>query len=169
MAFGDFKDLTRRTASDKILRDKAFAIAKNLKYDGCQHGPASMVYTLFDKKTSGNGIKNENMSDQQLAGEMHKLIIKKIKKRKVQSSFIDNIWGADRDDMQLISKFNKEICFLFCVIGIFSKYAWVVPLKDKEGITINNAFQKILKESNLKPSKVWVDKDSEFYNRSMKS
>ena len=68
--------------------------------------------------------------------------------------------------MQLISKFDKEFRFLSCIIDIFSKYAWVVPLKDKKGITIINAFQKILKESNRKPNKIWVDKGSEFYNSS---
>ena len=66
--------------------------------------------------------------------------------------------------MQLISKFNKGFRFLLCVIDIFSKYACVVPLKDKKGITITNAFRKVLKESNSKPSKIWVDKGSEFYN-----
>ena len=70
--------------------------------------------------------------------------------------------------MQLISNFNKESRFLLCVVDIFSKYAWVVPLKDKKGITITNAFQKILKESNRKPNKIWVDKGSEFYNNSFK-
>ena len=71
--------------------------------------------------------------------------------------------------MQLISKFNKGFTFLLCVIGIYSKYAWVVPLKDKKDVSIVNAFQSILKESNRKPNKIWVDKGSEFYNRSMKS
>ena len=71
--------------------------------------------------------------------------------------------------MQLISKSNKGFRFLLCVIDIYSKYACVIPLKDKKGITITNAFQKILKESNRKPNKIWVDKGSEFYNRSMKS
>ena len=71
--------------------------------------------------------------------------------------------------MQLISKFNKGICFLLCVINIFSTYTWVIPLKDKKGITITNTFQKILKESNHKPNNIWVDTCSEFYNRSMKS
>ena len=70
--------------------------------------------------------------------------------------------------MQLISKFNKVFRFLLCVIDIFSKYAWVVPLKDKKGISIVNAFQKILKESDRKPNKIWVDKGSEFYNNSFK-
>ena len=64
MAYGDFKGLTRRTASDKILRDKAFNIAKNPKYDGHRRGIASMVYKFFDKKTSNRTFKNENMSGQ---------------------------------------------------------------------------------------------------------
>ena len=74
--------------------------------------------------------------------------------------------GVDLADMQLLSKCNKGIRFLFCVIDIFSKYAWVVPLKDKKGISIVKAFQSILKQSNSsrKLNKIWVDKWSEFYN-----
>ena len=87
----------------------------------------------------------------------------------MHTSFIHNIWGAELADMQLISKFNKGIRFLLYVIDIFSKYAWVIPLKDKRGITITNAFQKVLHESNQKPNKIWVDKGSEFHNRSMKN
>ena len=71
--------------------------------------------------------------------------------------------------MQLISKVNKGFKFLFWVFEIYCKHTWVISLKDKKGITITNAFQKILKESNRKPNKIWVDKGSEFYNRSMKS
>ena len=70
--------------------------------------------------------------------------------------------------MQLISKFNKGFRFLLCVIDIFSKYAWVIPLKDKKGVSIVNAFQKILNDSNRKPNKIQVDKGSEFYNSSFK-
>ena len=70
--------------------------------------------------------------------------------------------------MQLISKFNKGFRFLLCVIDIFSKYAWVVPLKDKKGVSIVDAFQKILDDSNRKPNKIWVDKGSKFYNSSFK-
>ena len=70
--------------------------------------------------------------------------------------------------MQLISKFNKKFRFLLCAIDIFSKYAWIVPLKDKEGASIVDAFQTILKESDRKPNKIWVDKGSEFYNNSFK-
>ena len=70
--------------------------------------------------------------------------------------------------MQLLSKYNKGIRFLLCVIDIFSKYAWVVPLKDKKGLSIATAFQSILKQSNKKPNKIWIDKGSEFYNASFK-
>ena len=66
--------------------------------------------------------------------------------------------------MQLISKFNKGFRFLLCVIDIFSKYAWVAPLKDKKGVSIVNAFQKVLNKSGRKPNKIWVDKGSGFYN-----
>ena len=93
MAYGDFKDLAGRTASDKVLRNKAFNIAKNPKYDGYQRGLASMVYKFFDKKSSGSGIVN-NKENIQLAEELHKPIIRKFEKRKVYSSFRDNIWGA---------------------------------------------------------------------------
>ena len=85
------------------------------------------------------------------------------------SAFKDNIWAADLADMQLVSKSNKEFKFLLCVIDIYSKYAWVLPLKDKKGVSIVNAFQSILKKSNRKPNKIWEDKGGEFYNGSMKS
>ena len=114
------------------------------------------------KKPSGSGIKNEIISNKQLAEELHKPIIRKFNKRKVHSPFIGNIWCADLADTQLISKFNKRFRFFLCVIDIYSKDAWVILLKDKKGITITNAFRKILDESNRKPNKIWVDKGSEF-------
>ena len=134
-----------------------------------------MIYKFFDskvassdKKSAGSGAKRVNTKitpqNQQLAEELHKPIIRKFKKRKVYSTFKDNIWSVDLADMQLLSKYNKGIRFLLCVIDIFSKYAWVVPLKDKKGISIVKAFQIILKHSNRKPNKIWVDKGSEFYN-----
>ena len=89
------------------------------------------------------------------------------KKRKVCSSFKDNIWGVDLADMQLISKYNKGIRYLLSVIDFFSKYALGVPLKDKKGTTIVNAFQKILNNSKIKPNKIWVDQGSEFYNNNI--
>ena len=90
------------------------------------------------------------------------------KKRTVYSGFRDSIWGADLAEIQLISKFNKGFRFLLCVIDIFSKYTWVVSLKDKRGISLVNAFQKMLHDSNRKPNKIWVYKGSEFYNSSFK-
>ena len=160
MVYGDFKDLKRRTASDKIFGDKAFNIAKNPKYDGYQRGLASMVYNFFDKKSasltdksvSGNGVNIPLEFNEQLAKDLNKPIIRKFKKRKVYSGFRDNIWGADLADIQLISKFNKGFRFLLCVIDIFTKYAWVVPLKKKKGASIVDAFQKILKKSDRKPN-----------------
>ena len=152
-AYSDSKDLTKRTIADKNLKNRAFDIAKDPKYDGYQRGLASMVYKFFDSKVSGSGAKliSEN---EQLANELHKPIIRKFEKRRVYSTFKDNIWGVDLADMQLLSKYNKGI----------RKYAWVVPLKDKKGMSIVKAFQIILKQSNRKPNKIWVDKGSEFYN-----
>ena len=86
-----------------------------------------------------------------------------LKKRKVSSSFKGNIWGVDLADMQLISKYNKGIRYLLCAIDFFSKYAFVVPLKDKKETSIVNAFQRILDSSKRKPNKMWIDQGSEFY------
>ena len=171
-AYSDSKDLTKRTVADKILRNRAFNIAKDPKYDVYQRGLASMVYKFLDKKSKGSGAKHDNTKltprNQQLAEELRKPIIKIFEKRNVHAAFKDNIWGADLADMQLLSKYNKGIRGLLCVIDIFSKYAWVVPLKDKKGVSIATAFQSILKQSNRKPNKIWVDKRSEFYNASFK-
>ena len=127
-----------------------------------------MVYKFFDKKSSGSGVKHVNTKlvpqNQQLTEELHKPIFRKFEKRKVYSTFKGNIWGDDLADMQLLSKYNKGIRFLLCVIDIFNKYVWVVPLKDKKGVSIVKAFQSNLKQSNRKPNKIWVDKGSEFYN-----
>ena len=103
-----------------------------------------------------------------MAEELHKPVIKKFNKRKVFSQFRDNIWGVDLADMQSLSKKNKAIKYLLCAIDLFSKYAFVVPLKDKRRISIVNAFNKIIEQSNRKPRKVWVDQGSEFYNRVFK-
>ena len=83
------------------------------------------------------------MSEQQLAEELHKSIVRKFKKRKGHSPFMDNIWGTHLADMQLISKINGGFRFLLYVIDIYSKYAWVIFLKDKKLITITNVFQNV--------------------------
>ena len=164
MAYGKSKDLVRRTQSDKVLRDKAFKIASDPKYDGYQRGLASMVYKFFDKKSKGSGINEPNY---QLADELHKPVTKILKKTKVYSSFRDNIWGVDLADMQSLSKFNNGYKYLLCAIDLFSKYAWVIPLRDKKGTSTVKAFQRIISQGR-KPNKIWVDQGGEFYNKSFK-
>ena len=166
-AYSDNKDLINRTRADKVLRDKAYDIASNPEYDGYQRGLASMVYKFFDKKTMGSGMTAKSSSlerNLKLANELHKPIIKKIDKRKLYLSFKENIWGVELADMKSLSKFNRGIKYLLCVINLFSKYAFVVPLKDKKDASIVNAFQSILDQSKREPNKIWVDQGSEFYN-----
>ena len=136
-----------------------------------------MVYKFFDKKSTaepsslertGSGFKKlkntAKPSSSILADERHKPIIRKLNKRKVYSQFKDNIWGVDLADMQSLI-FNLIISFnLLCAIDLYSKYAFVIPLKNKKGISIVNAFNKIIKQSNRKPNKIWVDQGGEFYN-----
>ena len=125
--YGKYKDLTKRTASDRVLRDKAFEIESNPKYDGYERGLASMVYKFFDKKSKGRGIE-----------------------------FMPNQLLADLADIQLINKYNKGIRYLLCVIDLFSKYGWVFPLKDRKGVSIIDASEIILDSSKIKPNKIWV-------------
>ena len=102
--------------------------------------------------------------NEQLAEELHKPVIKKFKRRKVYAKFEDNIWAADLAE---VSSNNKNVKHLLCVIDVFTKYAWVKPLKDKKGKTVLNAFMEIVNESNRKPNKLWVDQGREFYNKLM--
>ena len=99
MAYAKYKDLEKRTQSHKVLKDGAFAIANNPKYDEYQRGLALIAYKFFDKKSKGSGIENEIEQNLQLANEIHKPIIRKFEKRKVYSSFKNNIWGVDLADM----------------------------------------------------------------------
>ena len=167
-----------------------YDIASNRKYDGYQRGLASMVYKFFDSKVvpldkitmSGKGnVKptaepsalarsslERAANNKILAEELHKPVIKKFNKRKVYSQFKDNIWGVGLADTQSLSKKNEGIKYLLCAIDLFSKYAFVVPLKDKKGISIVNAFNKIIKQSNKNPNKILVDQGGEFYNHNFK-
>ena len=126
-----------------------------------------MVYKFFDEKSAGSGfkkLKNTARNSSILADQLHKPIIRKFDQRKVYSQFKDNICGVDLADMQSLSRKNKGIKYLLCAIDLYSKYAFVIPLKDKKGISIVNAFNKIIKQSNRKPNKIWVDQGREFYN-----
>ena len=111
-----------------------------------------MVYKFFDKKSSGSVVaaslasKSSTKPNYQLANDLHRQIIRNFKRQKVYSSFRDNIWGVDLADIQSVSKCNKGIKYLLCAIDLFSKYVWVVPLKDKRGIRIVNSFQKIFQK-----------------------
>ena len=116
MAYGKTKYLVKRTQSDKVLKDKAFTIASNPNYDGYQGGLASMFYKIFDRKSKGSGIVNE--PNYQLANELYKQIIRKLKKKKVYSFFRDNIWGFDLADMQPLSKYNEGIKYLLSAIYV---------------------------------------------------
>ena len=136
MAYGKSKDLAKRTQSDKVLRDKAFKIASDPKYDGYQKGLASMIYKFLIK----NLVEVVPLMNQIINQQMNYLnqLLKNFKK--VYSSFRDNIWGVNLADMQSLSKYRKGIKYLLCAVDLFSKYAWVVPLKDKRRITIVNVF-----------------------------
>ena len=102
-----------------------------------------------------------------LAQKLHKPVIKKYKKRKVNWRFKDNIWAADLAEKGSLSSQNKSFNYLLSVIDIFTKYTWVKTLKDKTGKTVLNAFIEIVNDSNHKPSKLWVDQGRELYNQLM--
>ena len=111
-----------------------------------------LFINVLIKKPASSYVNDGGNQNELLTEKLHKPSMKKFKIRKFCSSFKDNIWGVQLAGMQLISKFNKRIRFLLCVIDSFSKYAWVFPLKDKKGVTIANAFQSILNDSKRKPN-----------------
>ena len=172
-AYAKYKDAENRLISDHKLRNSAYEIASNPKYDGYQRGLASVVYKFFDSKVTpldkktmsgqGNakstaessalarGSLEHRENNKILAEELHKPVFKKFNKRKVYSQFKDNIRGVDLANMYSLSKKNKGIKYLLFAIDLFSKYTFVVPLKDKKEISITNAFKKIIKQSNRKP------------------
>ena len=142
-----------------------------------------MVYKVFDKKSTAgpsslecsakhvrvSGVKKIKNSSLILTDELHKPVIRKFSKKKVYTQFKDNIWGVDLADAQSLRKKNKGIKYLLCAIDLYCKYAFAVSLKDKKGISITNAFKKIIKQSGRKPKKILVDQGSEFYNNILKN
>ena len=121
--------------------------------------------SFFIKYSSGSGVAT--VPNYQLANELHRQIIRKFKRTKIYSSFRDNIWRVDLADIQSLSKYNRGIRYLSCAIDLFNKYAWFVPLKDKRGLIIVNAFQKIISKGR-KPNRIWVGQGGEFYNYFLK-
>ena len=176
-AYAKYKDVENRLISDQKLKNSAYDIASNPKYDGYERGLASMIHKFFDSKVapldkmSGKGNANYTAkhtakpsslersslegtkNNEILAEELRKPVIKKFDKRTVYSQFKDNMWGVDLADMQSLSRKDKGIKFILCAIDLYSKYAFAIPLKDKKGISIVNAFNKIIKQSNRKPIK----------------
>ena len=119
MGYVKSKDLTERNQADKVLRDKAFKIASDPKYDGYQRELASMVYKFFDKKSSRSGVATQ--PNYQLVNELHRQIIRKFKRQKLYSSFRYNIWGVDLADMQSLSKYKKSNIYcvqLICLVNM---------------------------------------------------
>ena len=131
------------------MRDKVFKIVSDLKYDGYQRRLASMVYNFFDKSLVEVVLtfhSRINLLLKQIINMKMSFIGRlffKPNRRKVYSSFRDNISGVDSTDMQSLNKYNKKVKYLLCVIYLFSRYAWIVPLKDKRGITVVTGFEKI--------------------------
>ena len=105
---------------------------------------------------------------QQLAEELHKPITRNFRKRRVISYGIDEIWAGDLVEMQKYSKWNKGIKYLLTIIDVFSKYGWIVPLKDKKTESVSLAFDRIFEKSKRKPEKLWTDKGSEFISKHFK-
>jgi len=127
------------------------------------------------KKRFGMGLKNEGSETDRsknvswstpLAEELHKPVIKNFPKRKVYVNGIDKIWAADLVDMQAFSRFNRGVKYLLTVIDVFSKYGWMLPLKDKTGVSVAKALKEIFKQR--KPEKLWTDKGKGFYNKHVK-
>ena len=132
-----------------------------------------MVYKFFDKTSSGSGVRKVNRkkigaiskSSAKLANELHKPVFRKFSKHKVYSSFKDNSCGVDLAGMRLPSRKNKGINYLLCAIDLFSKYAFVVPLKDKRGVSIVKGLKEIVNESGRQSYKIWIDQGGKFYNK----
>ena len=136
MAYGLSKDLNGRTIVDEVLRGREIIIAKNTKYDVYQRGLASVVSKSFDKEIFGGKVTNENISNKGLAAWLHKPIIRKFNKIKVNSSFIDNIWCGDLEDMKWINKLIEDLDFYYLLL-IFMAYMNFIPLIDGKLIKVN--------------------------------
>ena len=125
---------------------------------------------LSGRKSASDEVKKNKCRESinwssQLADELHKPIIKNFPKRKVYANGIDKIWAADLVEMQSFSKFNRGVRYLLTVIDVFSKYGWMLLLKDKTGKSVADALKEIFKKSKRKPEKLSTDKGRELYNK----
>ena len=158
-AYSDSKDLAKRTISDKIFKERAYKIVLNPKHDGHQRELACMVYKFSEKKTGSGASVNE-----EVAQTLHKPVIKKFKKGKPMSG-LKIIFGLQIEMRPLSSK-NEGVKYLLRVIDVFTKYAWVKPLKIKKAKTVHHGFIEITIESKDKQIKLWVDQ-GKFYSNFM--
>jgi len=161
------KKTDTRTRSEVCDRETLRELAQITSPSLSERMEKGLVGSIIKAKANlGLGLKNREKSKwtDQLAEELHKPVTRKFQRRKVYVSGIDKIWAADLVDMQAFSKEdNKGVKYLLTVIDIFSKYGWVIPLKNKTGTEVTGALHKLFKER--KPEKLWVDKGKEFYKK----
>ena len=154
-----------KNLKDKHIADERMLKAINeLPYKDQQYGTFLVKNIIKSKKTLGLGVENHNKI---LSEELHKPKRKNYPRRKIIVNDINEIFAADLVEMQKFAKLNKRYRYLLTCIDIFSKFAWVIPLKDKKGITIKNALQKIF--NKRKPKFLWTDKGKEFYNKQVET
>ena len=147
------------------MRDRAYEIARNPRYDGFQRSLASVGYSFLDKKTPEFGATS-SVNDE-LAQELHKPVFIQSKRKRVYARFKDNIWAADLGEKESLSSESQGVKYLLCVIDIFTKYGWVKPLNDRKGKRALNTFIEIENESHRQPKKIWVDQGRKDYDNSM--
>ena len=155
-------DVKTRNKLDKKMLEELDGIYNPTIREKMERGLVSSL--IGAKARFGMGVNKKKVSA--LAKELHKSVRRKFERRRVLVSGIDKIWAADLADMKAFFKFNQGFNFLLLVIDIFSKYGWIIPLKNKEGKTVASALKTIFKER--KPEKMWVDKGKEFYNKDVK-
>ena len=148
---------------DKMLQELTILKPKDIR----EKIDRRLIKTIIGaKRKMGWGIVKWS---NELANELHKPIRHKFPKRKVFTKNVDDIWAADLVEMNKLSKFNKGYKYLLTVIDVFSKYGWIIPLKNKTGVSVANGLKMIFKQDNRKPSRIWTDKGKEFYNKTVKS
>lgn len=175
VAYNLYKDREKRNIADRILADKALKIAQDARKNGYERAWAALVYKTFcegglTSKFQGGKLtarKKDGPSSEtlkQLAEELHKPARRKFPRRRVRVQFVDETWGMDLVDLQKLNGQNDGYRYILSVIDIFSKYAWAVPVKNKSGNSVFNAFTKIINDSARQPKNIWVDEGTEFYN-----
>ena len=156
-------DTKVRNISDMALAHRADEIANNPTYDDVQRKDAHFISGIMKTKAKfGLGVWNEELAD-----ELHAPVKRKFKRRHVISYGVDDVWSCDLVEMQEWKKQNKGFRYMLNVIDVHSKYAWSIPLKDKTGKTVLEAFKQIVNSSGRKPDHIWVDEGKEFYNKQM--